>query len=498
MNTRYVVGGVLLVATIGAAMLFWRERDEPLTRPPTQSNEAIVQDDSGRRVLYWYDPMMPQQRFDEPGKSPFMDMQLVPKYADESNTSSVQVTPSVQQNLGMRFARAERSPIGNRIKAVARLEVNERALHAVPSRVSGYVERLQVRAVGDPVKQGQLIAQIYSSELLSAQQEFLALHNAQNLSDRADFATAARQRLRLLGMATSEIEALERSGEAAVRFGVYSPASGFVMEIATREGGTIQSGATLVSIADLSSLWLIAEVPERDATSIRPGDEVRATLAARSHEPIVAKVDTVYPTLNTESRTARVRIVVPNEKGTLRPGMLANVAISAAKRESLTVPSEAIIYTGTRSIVIVKEETAFRPADVQVGAELGDRTEILSGLQEGEQVVASGQFLIDSEASLSGVLARLSQAQAPTKEEVPTLIASQGDVVSVDHANGRVTLAHGPITQLQWPAMTMPFRLADAQTLHTLAPGDRVQFRLRPTPENGEYIIESIAKESAR
>jgi len=497
MNRRIVAAGVLLIFAIAAVALFLRERGQAPAHTATQSNVAAAQDDSGRRVLYWYDPMMPQQRFDKPGKSPFMDMQLVPKYADEASASGVVVTPSVQQNLGMRLASVERSSSGNRITSVGRLEVNERALHAVPSRVSGYVERLPVRAVGDPVKQGQLLAQIYSPDLLSAQQEFLALRNAQNLSDRSALATAARQRLQLLGMARSEIDVLERRGEAVSRFGLYSPVSGFVTELATREGGSVQSGAAVVSIADLSSLWLIADVPERDASAVQVGDEVRATLTAGSQAPIVGKVDTIYPTLNTQSRTTRVRIIVPNEKGTLRPGMLANVDIATVTRESLFVPSEAVIYTGTRSIVIVQDGTAFRPAEVQVGAELGDRTEVLSGLKEGERVVTSGQFLIDSEASLSGVLARLSQAQAATKQ-APALITSRGEVISVNHANARVTLAHEPITQLQWPAMTMPFRVIDSQAVHSLSTGDRVQFSLRPQPENGEYIIESISKESPR
>ena len=183
MNTRLLATGVLLIAGILAAILFMRDRQGPSSESSSQPANQAVRDDSGRSILYWYDPMVPQQRFDKPGKSPYMDMQLVPKYADEVNTSGVQIAPTVQQSLGMRIARAERSSFGNRVTAVGRLEVNERALHAVPSRVAGYVERLQVRAVGDPVKRGELLAQVYSAELLSAQQEFLALRNASNLSD---------------------------------------------------------------------------------------------------------------------------------------------------------------------------------------------------------------------------------------------------------------------------------------------------------------------------
>lgn len=504
MNTRLLALGILLVAVGGGITVFFLDEPDQHAERSKQSKNGMAQDASGRRVLYWYDPMMPQHRFDKPGKSPFMDMQLVPKYADESGSASVRIDQTVQQNLGIRLANVERASFGSRVVAVGRLEANERALHAVPSRVSGYVENLEVRAVGDPVKRGQRLAQIYSAELLSAQQEFLALRKAQDLSDRSELTTAARQRLRLLGMAESEIDALERSGEAAARFGVYSPANGFVTELATREGGLVQSGATLVSIADLTSLWLIADVPEREATAIQPGDEVRATFAGGSQETINGVVDAIYPVLNTETRTARVRIIVSNKQGTLRPGMLANVAISAAQRESLAVPSEAVIYTGTRSIVIIKQDGTFRPAEVRVGGELGDRTEILSGVTEGEQVVASGQFLIDSEASLNGVLARLSGPQASgaaekvERDSEPPLISSQGTVINVDHANGRVTIAHEPIAELQWPAMTMPFRLADPQALHSLTVGERLRFTLRAKPQDGEYIIESVTKETAR
>ncbi|HEY0941963.1 MAG TPA: efflux RND transporter periplasmic adaptor subunit [Steroidobacter sp.] len=412
MNTRWLalVGAVVILMATG----LWLFRDHGDATPGTSSKvvAGVVQDDSGRRVLYWYDPMAPQQRFDKPGKSPFMDMQLVPKYADEADDTGVRVSPSVQQSLGIRTAPVERAPFGESLAAVARLEVNERHLYALPSRVSGYVERLHVRAVGDPVAAGQKVAEIYSPELLSAQQEFLALRRAGDLTAGTDLVGAVRERLRLLGMAVREIDALERSGQATSRFGVYAPVNGYVVELATREGGTIESGATLLSIADLSSLWLIAELPERDSSRARPGDVVEAQLEGVGGEVVSGHVDFIYPSLNEETRTARARIVVPNPRNVLRPGMFARVRISSADREALSVPSEAVISTGTRSIVIVRDDYGFRPAEVRTGAELGERTEILSGLREGEQVVASGQFLLDSEASLNSALARLSQQEA--------------------------------------------------------------------------------------
>jgi Cu(I)/Ag(I) efflux system membrane fusion protein len=443
--------------------------------------------------------MAPQQRFDRPGKSPFMDMQLLPKYADEANEPSVQVSPSVQQNLGIRTARVEKSSFRESIDAVARLDVNERQLHALPSRVSGYVERLHVRAVGDPVSAGEKIAEIYSPELLSAQQEFLALVRVENLANSAGLIEAARERLRLLGMAKAEIDALETKKQATSRFGVYSPVNGFVIELATREGGQIAAGASLLSIADLSSLWLIAEVPERDAGRIQSGDLVEARLESRSGEIVSGKVDFIYPRLNEETRTARVRIVVPNPQSVLRPGMFAQVTINAADREALSVPSEAVIHTGTRSLVIVRGDSGFRPAEIRTGAVLGERTEILSGLEEGEQVVVSGQFLIDSEANLSSVLARLSKQEQSHEHAIEDgSISAIGKVVNVDHNTGRATLAHEPIPELEWPAMTMSFRFANMELVHTLAAGDTIRFTLRSNPEGGEYLIESVQKEDAR
>jgi Cu(I)/Ag(I) efflux system membrane fusion protein len=411
MTTRWIVGLAAALVLATAGLWLWRDAVDDSGSASGEAG-AVVQDDSGRRVLYWYDPMSPQHRFEKPGKSPFMDMQLLPKYAEEGDGAGVRVAPSVQQNLGIRLATVEKRPFRESIATVGRLELNERGLHTLPSRVGGYVERLHVRAVGDPVSAGQKVAEIYSPELLSAQNEFLALLRANSLTQGADLVSAARNRLRLLGMAAQEIAALERSGQATTRFGVYSPADGYVMELMTRAGGQLESGATLLSVADLSTLWLMADVPEREATRIRSGDAVEALLESAAGELLAGRVDFIYTTLNEATRTARVRIVVPNPDSTLRPGMLARVSISAAARDALTAPSEAVIHTGARSVVIVREEAGFRPAEVRTGAEMAGRTEILSGLEEGEEIVASGQFLIDSEASLSGVLARLSPSAA--------------------------------------------------------------------------------------
>ncbi|MBB6094989.1 Cu(I)/Ag(I) efflux system membrane fusion protein [Povalibacter uvarum] len=511
MNTRVVLGGIAgAIIIIAATVYVSRRTDHDSHAASGEVIEGVVQDGSGRRVLYWHDPMVQGQRFDRPGKSPFMDMQLVPKYAEEGSDTGVQISPALTQNLGIRTAAVERAEFGDRVSALGRIEADERRRYAMPARVEGYVERLFVRAVGDPVSKGEKVAEIYSPDVLSAQQEYLALMSASGLPNSESLVQAARRRLALFGMDEREIDAISKSRTAQARFGVYAPATGFVTDLNAREGAQIEAGANLLSIADLSQVWLIVEVPEAQSGHLRAGDDVTATLGNAPNREIKGKIDFIYPVLDPQTRTARVRIVVANDSGDLRPGMLATAHLDAMSRETLSVPSEAVIYTGERTIVIVRNDNSFRPVEVRIGAEARGRTEVLSGLEVGEQVVASGQFLIDSEASLSGVLARLSDdgtqnARMSARDEAaqvsaqPTdLISATGRVVSVDHEAGRVTLQHGPIPQLNWPEMTMAFRLADPQLAHSLGVGDVIRFSLRAKPEDGAYVIETATKEAQR
>ncbi|MBZ0093721.1 MAG: efflux RND transporter periplasmic adaptor subunit, partial [Sulfuricellaceae bacterium] len=299
---------------------------------------------------------------------------------------------------------------------------------------------------------------------------------------------------RLLGMAEGEIAALARAGHANPRFGVYAPVPGVVAELGVREGGQLMPGASLMQLADLSAVWLIAEVPERDAGRLRPGEAVEARLESLPGVAIKGRIGLIYPTLDAATRTVRVRVELPNPQGRLRPGMYATAALAGQTREALAVPSESVIATGTRKVVIVKEGGAFRPVEVETGGEREGRSEILKGLAAGEKVVVSGQFLIDSEASLTGVLARLSAGAAAPGAG----LEGRGKVVAIDAQAGRVTLAHDPIPALKWPAMTMGFKLRDAKTLGALKVGEPVSFELSPQPEGGEYVVEHIAPEGAR
>jgi Cu(I)/Ag(I) efflux system membrane fusion protein len=356
--------------------------------------------------------MVPGQKFNKPGKSPFMDMQLEPKYADAGSGSeggSVAISSQTTQNLGIRMEKVSNRSFGESLSAVGRIEPDERRFYAVQTRIPGFVERLSVRAVGDPVSKGQKIAEIYAPELLAAQQEYLALLALNNIDNDGSLKEAARSRLKLLGMSEGEVVAISKTGKTSPRFGVYAPASGVLTELGVREGGQLMAGSSLMQISDLSQVWLIAEVPERDAARLKPGLAAEVQLQSLPGEVFKGKVGYLYPMLNDASRTLQVRIELANKSNQLRLGMYANVTFTGQTHEALSAPSESIIATGKRKVVIVKEAHGYRPVEVETGQERDGYTEILSGLSEGEEVVASGQFLIDSEASLSGVLARLSK-----------------------------------------------------------------------------------------
>ena len=484
-----------------------------------ESVNGVVQDNSGKTVKYWYDPMVPDQKFDKPGKSPFMDMQLEPKYANivsggegAGEDGGVAISSQTAQNLGIRLEKVTSKSFGESFSAVGRIEPDERRFYAVQTRIPGFVERLSVRAVGDPVTKGQKIAEIYAPELLAAQQEYLALLELNSVDSDNALKDAARSRLKLLGMTEGEISAITKTGKSSPRFGVYAPASGVLTELGVREGGQLMAGSSLIQISDLSQVWVIAEVPERDAARLKLGITAEVQLQSLPGEVFKGKVGYLYPMLNDSSRTLQVRIELPNKGNRLRPGMYANVAFTGQTHEALSIATESIIATGKRKLVIVKEANGYRPVEVTTGQERDNATEILSGLTEGEEVVVSGQFLIDSEASLSGVLARLSQQdkamdkdmQLSKDKSMPAdkMPKGRGKVVDIDAKSGHVTLNHEPIAALGWPSMTMGFKVKDSKQLSNLSVGDEVNFDLKAEASEkpdmpAQYMIDHFEKASA-
>jgi membrane fusion protein, copper/silver efflux system len=370
---------------------------------------------------YWYDPMHPAEHFDKPGKSPFMDMQLVPKYAKDAPPGSIAVDSRVVQNLGLRLAKVEQGSFARVVDTVGSVGVDEHRIEAVQVRQPGWIERLDVRAAGDSVRRGQLLAGIYSPDLLATQQEFLI---ALSSSD-PQLIEAARRRLALFGLSEAQIARVEKTQQVERRVDYYAPFDGYVMELGARQGAEVQPGTMLFQLADLNSVWVTAEVPETQAAWLKPGDRAEVEVPALPGERFEGQVDYLYPELTQATRTLKVRVVVRNPHKHLRPGMFAAAHFrSMTQDHALTVPSESVIKTGTRSFVILADDdTHFRPARVRVGAEQGGRSEILEGLTLGQNVVASGQFLIDSEANLRGAFDNLAGSNdSRNKGAEPTMM----------------------------------------------------------------------------
>ena len=477
---------VLLLVGLGGAGGYWLALNGPML--PGLATEADPSEPSqeGRKVLYWYDPMYPQHRFDKPGKSPFMDMALVPKYADEADNATVHIDPVLQQNTGIRLAEVKTGHLVTGIETVGSLTFNERDIARVQARTSGIVERVYNHAPNDVIVAGAPLADLRVLEWYGAQAEYLALKQ----SGEAGLATAARARLAQLGMRESQINRLDRTGQSQAVVTITAPRSGMIAELGIREGMMVSPGQTLAQINGIDTVWLDVEVPEVQAAGIRTGAQTVVYLAAWPETQFTGQVTALLPELNRAVRTVRVRVELPNRDGRLRPGMYAQVQIREAEgRETLIVPLEAVIATGKRSVVIVAEGNGrYLPAEVKTGRERDGKTEILAGLKAGETVVTSGQFLIDSEASLKGVLARMASDPLKTKDTPPH--EAQGKVEAISASE--VTLSHGPVPSLEWPAMTMPFKLGDAGLAQGIKPGDTVKFTFHQGDDS--FVVEHIEK----
>ncbi|MCQ2046208.1 CzcB family heavy metal RND efflux membrane fusion protein [Stutzerimonas stutzeri] len=485
--SRNVLASVTLAgvtALIGAGAGYWLASSDDQVSEPVAS---AVENDA--QVLYWYDPMVPQHRFEKPGKSPFMDMDLVPRYANEDgDVATISIDAGITQNLGIRLATVSRGQLVNVTEAVGVLEYNARDVALVQARAGGFVERVYRHAPGDVLDKGAALADLLIPEWSAAQEEYLALRR---IGEPALLA-AARQRLRLAGMPASTISQLERSGKVNASITISTPIGGVLQELDVREGMTLAAGAPLARINGLDSVWLEVAVPEAQSQGIRVGQRATARLPALPGQLIEGEITAVLPEANAESRTLRVRVELPNRDGLLRPGLTAQASLAGGDDASvLLIPGEAVIRTGRRSLVMLAEPGGrYRPVEVETGRESGSQTVILRGLEEGQQVVASGQFLLDSEASLRGIVATpaASDVQHDHAQPAPTLHESEGRVMAL--ADARVKIAHGPFHTLGMPGMTMAFAVADAALLQDIEVEDRVRFAVRET--DAGLLVERI------
>lgn len=389
-------GVVMAIALVAGGGGYWLGQRGP-------ASEA----GSARKVLYWYDPMVPAEHYDNPDSLSSMGMKTIPKYADEATagavTPGVSIDPAARQSLGLRVVAAEMGALPASLAVTGTIDFNQRNVAIVQARAGGFVTRVYGRAPGDVIGAGAPIADVQLPEWGGAQGEFLAVKRL----GRPDLTAAARQRLKLMGMSDGLIAQVERSGRTNGTVTITSPIAGVIQTLDARSGVTLAPGQTLAQVTGIGTVWLNAAVPEAQSGTVRIGQSASATLPAFPGETFMGRVIAILPTTQIDSRTLTVRIELVNRTGRLRPGMFAGVSLSGDRGEALLVPSEAVIRTGMRTLVVLAlPDGRYRPAEVRTGREGGGKTEILAGLARGEKVVASGQFLLDSEASLTGIAAR--------------------------------------------------------------------------------------------
>ena len=397
-NTARWGVGMLAIALVAGGSGYWLGDQGS---PEDEAGSA----QSGRKILYWYDPMVPQEHYDNPNSLSSMGMKTIPKYADEAPDTGpgVSVDAAVSQNLGMRVVAAEMGALPSSLMVAGTIDFNQRDIAIVQARSGGFITRVYARAPGDVVAAGAPVADLQLPEWGGAQSEFLAVRRL----GRPELTAAARQRLRLMGMSDALIGEVERSGRTNGTVTIRSPIAGVIQTLDARAGMTLAAGQSLAQISGIGTVWLNAAVPEAQAGMVRLGQGASATLTAFPGESFVGRVIAILPAAQADTRTVTARIELVNRSGRLRPGMFASVALDGDQRQALLVPSEAVIRTGARTLVMLAlADGRYRPAEVRTGREGGGKTEVLAGLATGEKVVASGQFLLDSEASLTGIAVR--------------------------------------------------------------------------------------------
>ena len=385
--------------------------------------EEVVKSAEGRRrIAYWGAPMDPDFRADSPGKSP-MGMDLIPVYDDELGTSgTVQIDPVTVQNIGVKTALVERRQLNRKVRTVGRVDYDETGMTDVNTKVAGWVEKLFVEYTGQEVKKGQPLLELYSPELVAAQEEYLtALGYVRRLEQRAaedviqgarDLLKASAQRLRYWDITEQQIDDLERTGRARRSMIIFSPQEGIVVHKAVFEGAHIKSGQHLYRIADLSRVWVYAEIYEYELPWVKVGQEATVELSYLPGKILRGEVAYIYPFLEAKTRTVKVRLIFDNAALELKPEMYANVNIqSLVSRDALVVPGQAIIHSGARDIVVVAlGEGRFQPRQVKLGVEANGFYQVLEGLRPGDEILTSAQFLIDSESNLKAAVSSMGGA----------------------------------------------------------------------------------------
>ena len=460
---------------------------------PTNSGEASSVVTAEKKPLYWVAPMDANYKRDKPGKSP-MGMDLVPVYDDggkgpDEGPGTIRISPDVVNNLGVRTAIVSYKSLHTEINTVGYVAYDEDKLVHIHPRVQGWIEKLYVKAIGDPVKKGQPLYEIYSPELVNAQEELLLALDRKN----SRLISAAENRLSALQLPKSSIVKLKKTKKVQQTITFYSPQNGVVENLKIREGFFVKPGSTLMSIGDLSEVWVEAEVFERQAGQVKTGTPVTMTLDYLPGKTWQGKVDYIYPTLDAKTRTVKVRLRFKNEEGEFKPNMFAQIAIhTTGDEQALLIPKEALIRTGNQDrVVLALGEGSFKSVAVSVGRYDSESVEILEGVRNGEKVVSSAQFLLDSESSKSSDFKRMNSDVDEADASMPSSVWVQASIESMMADHKMLTLAHEAIPEWEWPEMTMDFIASDSVDFSLLSEG--MSLHVEVTKEdNGDYKISNI------
>ena len=449
-----------------------------------------------RKIKYWVAPMDPNYRRDKPGKSP-MGMDLVPVYEDgDAEQGVVRISPTVVNNMGVRTAKAEYGRLWRKIDTVGYINFDETKISHIHMRTKGWIQQLHVKSEGERVKKGQLLFALYSPDLVNAQEEYLQALRSGNRG----LIRASRDRLVSLGISNKQINRLRSTRKVGQLVRIYAPQDGIIASLKVRQGMYVTPMMRVMSLADLSSVWVLAEVFESQSDWVRLNQTAEVKLPYRPGKTWEGKVAYIYPSLNPKTRTLRVRLRFDNPYERLKPNMYANIVIyGGAKKNVIYIPSAALIRTGRETrVILALGKGRFRARKVTAGMESGGYVQIVRGLRVGERVVTSGQFLIDSESSLKASLARMTggdekpKAMKAAKGKVGMKMIMGTGVVRHVLKDGRIKLTHDPIKALGWPSMTMNFNVVKGVQVKGLKPGDKVEFHLKKGKSG--YDISAISK----
>ena len=516
MTTNFKVGALVLAATaLAAGGGYWYGQRQSAAQGSAQAVSTVgsASEKKERKVLYYRNPMGLPDTSPTPKKDP-MGMDYIAVYEgeqepDAGSANQIKISTDKVQKLGVRVEAASLRSLDKMLRAAGRVEPDERLTYAITPKFEGYVERLHVNATGQAVGKGQPLFEVYSPELVSAQREYaIAAQGVDALKGASEetqngmrqLAESSLTRLRNWDISDEQVKALAQSSAARRTLAFRSPVAGIVTEKKAVQGMRFMPGDALYQVTNLSSVWVIADVFEQDIGLVKPGAKASVRINAYPDKVFTGSITYVYPTLTAETRTVPVRVELANPGGLLKPGMFAQVELPATSKGAvLTVPTSAVIDSGTRQIVLVQlQEGRFEPRDVKVGARSEDRIEIIEGVRDGEMVVVAANFLIDAESNLKAAVGSLGHAghgaQIPTEGSTSTQAVTgvghqaEGTVEEVDTKTSTVTLAHGPVASLKWPAMSMEFKVANGALLKDLQPGAAVAFEFVERGQ-GEWVI---------